>query len=228
MIGRVILSEPAPWADRIVTISASYGARGTAIASAVADRLGLPFLDRAIPAGVARSLAVPLEASIAHDEHRASVVDRIIMAVAEGGSAFAVTPTAPPGWLGSDERTFKVQTERVILDQADSGKGGVVLGRAGTIVLARHPKTVLRVRLTGPADTRAAGLVARGGFDMPTAAKLVEENDRAIHDYIRHFYKADLDDPALYHMMIDATSLPFDTCIEIVTAAARARAESNT
>lgn len=221
------MPEPAPWADRIVTISASYGTRGSAIASAVAERLGLPFVDRAIPAGVARSLAVPLEAAIAHDEHRASLVDRIIMAVAEGGSAFVVTPTPPPVGLGYDERTFKVQTERVILDQADSGNGGVVLGRAGTIVLARHPKTILRVRLTGPGDARAAGIVARGGFDMATAVKLVEENDRAVHDYIRHFYKADLEDPALYHMMIDATYLPFEACIDILAAAAQARAESN-
>lgn len=222
------MPEPTPWADRIVTISAAYGSRGTAIASAVADRLGLPFLDRTIPAGVARSLAVPLEAAITHDEHRASLVDRIIMAVAEGGSAFGVTPTPPPEGLGYDERTFKVETERVILAQANSGKGGVVLGRAGTIVLGRHPNTILRVRLTGSADARAAELVPRGGFDMPTAARLVEKHDRAIHDYIRHFYKADLEDPSLYHVMIDTTSLPFDSCIQMLITAAQARARSHT
>ena len=218
----------APWADRIVTISAAYGTRGTAIASAVADRLGLPFVDRAIPAGVARSLAVPLENAIARDEHRASLLDRIIMAVAEGGSAFVVTPQPPPEGLGYDEKTFQVQTERVILEQADSGKGGVVLGRAGTIVLARHPKTVLRVRLTGPADARAAGLVDRGGFDERTAAKLVDEHDRAIHDYVRHFYKADLEDPTLYHLVIDATALPFDACVEILITAVHARSADST
>ena len=213
----------APWADRIVTISAAYGTGGTAIASEVADRLGLPFLDRAIPAGVARSLAVPLEAALAQDEQRTSLIDRIIMAVAEGGSVFAISPLPPPQGLGYDEKTFQLQTERVILDQANSGHGGVVLGRAAAIVLARHPKVVLRVRLRGPDAARAAGLVARGGIDEATAAKLIREHDRAIHDYIRHFYKTDLEDPALYHLVIDATSLPFDLCVGLVVTAVQAQ-----
>jgi cytidylate kinase len=211
------------WADRIVTISAAYGTGGTAIASAVAARLGLPFVDRAIPAGVARSLALPLEAAIARDEHRASLIDRIIMAVAEGGSAFAVSPLPPPQGIGYDEKTFQVQTERVILDQADSGRGGVVLGRAGAIVLAQHHKVALRVRLRGPDHARVAALVDRGGFDEQTATELVQQHDRAIHDYIRHFYKADLDDPSLYHMVIDATAFAFDSCVEIIVSAVQAR-----
>ena len=149
------------------------------------------------------------------------------MAVAEGGSAFAVSPLRPPQGFGYDEKTFQVQTERVILDQANSGIGGVVLGRAGAIVLARHPKVVPRVRLRGPVGARVAGLVARAGFDAPTAAKVVEQHDRAIHDYIRHFYKTDLDDPALYHMVIDATSFPFDSCVEIIVTAVQARSVSS-
>ena len=38
----------------VVTISATYGAGGSEIGPAVAAMLGLPFVDRAIPAGVAR------------------------------------------------------------------------------------------------------------------------------------------------------------------------------
>ncbi len=42
----------------IVTISASYGAGGPEVGPAVAERLGLPFHDRAIPAQVAGRLGV--------------------------------------------------------------------------------------------------------------------------------------------------------------------------
>jgi cytidylate kinase len=46
--------------------------------------------------------------------------------------------------------------------------------------------------------------------------------DRAHADYLRQFYDVDILDPALYHLMIDATSFAADVCVEIIVAAARA------
>src|SRR5260370_41104546 len=50
-----------------VTIAASYGAGGSAIAPAVADRLGLALLDRAIPPAVATEPAWPPLAALPDD-----------------------------------------------------------------------------------------------------------------------------------------------------------------
>ena len=55
-----------------VTISASYGARGEQIAQGVAERLGLAFLDRAIPLRAARQLHLPEEL---RREHRRTRTD---------------------------------------------------------------------------------------------------------------------------------------------------------
>ena len=44
----------------VVTVSAAYGAGGAEVAPAVAERLGLAFVDRAIPAQVAGRLGVPV------------------------------------------------------------------------------------------------------------------------------------------------------------------------
>ena len=52
----------------IVTVSAAYGAAGTEVAPAVAERLGLAFHDRAIPAQVAGRLGVPVAEAEANDE----------------------------------------------------------------------------------------------------------------------------------------------------------------
>jgi cytidylate kinase-like protein len=51
------------------TLSASYGAGGSVVGSLAAERLGVPFLDRAIPSAVAERLGVALEAVLAR-EHR--------------------------------------------------------------------------------------------------------------------------------------------------------------
>ena len=51
----------------LVALSAAYGAGGVRIGSALADRLGVPFLDRAIPSAVAARLSVSVDAAVAFD-----------------------------------------------------------------------------------------------------------------------------------------------------------------
>jgi hypothetical protein len=52
----------------LVALSAAYGAGGSRVGPALAERLGVPFVDRAIPVGVAAELAVPLDVAAAHDD----------------------------------------------------------------------------------------------------------------------------------------------------------------
>ena len=42
----------------VVTISATYGAGGALVGPEVADRLGVPFVDRAVPVAVANDLGI--------------------------------------------------------------------------------------------------------------------------------------------------------------------------
>ena len=75
---------------RVVTISASYGTHGDEIAHRVAERLDLPFLDRAIPASTAQQLAQSGEIGESLDEPAPRRWERIIM-----GFANATTPMGP-------------------------------------------------------------------------------------------------------------------------------------
>ena len=52
----------------MIALSASYGAGGSVIGPALAARLEVPFLDRAIPLAVANRLHVPYDDAVAHDE----------------------------------------------------------------------------------------------------------------------------------------------------------------
>jgi hypothetical protein len=54
-----------------IVISSPHGLRASAIGRALSDVLDVPVLDRAIPARVARDLAVPMAEALAHDEHLA-------------------------------------------------------------------------------------------------------------------------------------------------------------
>jgi cytidylate kinase len=65
--------------------------------------------------------------------------------------------------------------------------------------------------------------MALEGVDRETAERHVHDSDRARETYVRHFYRVDPRDPALYHMVLDSTAIGLDTCADLIAAAARAR-----
>src|SRR4051794_37392164 len=156
----------------------------------VAERLGVPFLDRAIPVRVARSLDVPVEEALDHDERRPPALARFLSSLAVGGDALGATPAGTADRVANDD-AFRVETERVIREMADSG--GVILGRAGAVVLAGHP-SALHVRLDGDRDARVKRVMGNEGNNKDAAAKLVDSSDRAWLSYVRYFYKTDARD----------------------------------
>ena len=202
----------------VVTISAAYGAGGAEVAPAVADRLGLPFHDRAIPAQVAGRLGVSQDDAEANDER---VVRGLWRLVASLGTMPDPVGGVLPTTTLPDERAYREQTERVLAEIAD-GPGGVVLGRAAAMVLRERPD-VLHVRLHGPAERRLAAAVDYTGQSEKEVRRLMGTNDRAREAYVRQMYRCDPTDARHYHLVVDATALPLETTVALVVTAARAR-----
>ena len=203
----------------LITLSASYGAGGSQVGPELAERLGVEFLDRAIPTAVAERLTVPLADAEANDEVVSGAVGRLLQQLAPLGQAYGAL-VLPPDQL-RDEDAYRRATEEVIRAHAAEGRG-VVLGRAGAVVLRGDPRA-LHVRLDGPHNRRVEQGMRVEGIDRGTAERRLEETDRAREAYVRHFYRLDPRDPSLYHLVIDSTAIPLGTCVDIVEAAARAR-----
>ena len=146
----------------VVTISAAYGAGGSAIGPAVAEQLGVPFLDRAIPVAVAERLDVSERDACDRDESIGPWLSRALLAFGQMGPVLGAAGTETPPVAGPDE--FCAATEQVLRERAASG-GAVILGRAGALVLADHP-SALHVRLHGPAR-RAHRAGDGAGGDRP-------------------------------------------------------------
>jgi hypothetical protein len=202
----------------VVTISAAYGAAGAEVAPAVAERLGLPFHDRAIPAQVAGRLGVPVAEAEANDD---TVVRGLWRLVASLGTMPDPVGGVLPVSALPDARAYRQQTERVLAEIA-AGAGGVVLGRAGAIVLGDRPD-VLHVRLDGPRERRLAAAVQRSGRDAEEVQREMAATDRAREAYVRHFYRCDPASAQHYHLVLDSTALPVETVVDLVITAARAR-----
>ncbi|GIH74815.1 AAA family ATPase [Planobispora longispora] len=206
---------------RVVTISATYGTAGSVIGPAVAERLGVPFVDRAIPGAVAAELGCTLEEALSHDDRSEHGLGWLLSGASRLPTAtFGGVDVYLPGALPPSPEDFAVHTENVIKQVAHE-QGGVILGRAGALVLADHPGA-LHVRLDAPPRRRILRTAALTGLSERQARKLVEDNDRARTAYVRHFYRADPASPHLYHLVVDSTVIPVDACVELIATASQA------
>ena len=200
-----------------VTISATYGAGGGLVGPAVADRLGVAFLDRAIPVTVANDLGIPVDDALSRDERVKGWLSRMLAAAAPVSAAYMVDPDHDRSVLLSDTAVFRC-TEDAIRKAAHGG--GVILGRAAAIVLADHPGA-FHVRLDGDPERRVRQAMTLSGLTEQEAWNAMARNDKARASYVRHFYAADPGSAEHYHLVLDSTRVPLETCTDIIVAAAR-------
>jgi Cytidylate kinase-like family len=200
----------------LITLSAPYGAGGSRVGPAVAERIGVPFVDRAIPTRVAERLAVPLRDAIERDESIGGWLTRALLSFGQVTPVLAGATPVPEHVLTDD--AFRQATEQVLREHA-AGAGAVILGRAGAIVLRDEPRA-LHVRLTGPEPARIEQGMRLEGVDRATAERHLEETDRARHAYVHHYYRCDARDPAHYHVVLDSTALSLEACADVIVLAA--------
>ncbi|GAA3580752.1 hypothetical protein GCM10022419_072800 [Nonomuraea rosea] len=206
---------------QVVTISATYGTAGSQIGPAVAERLGVPFVDRAIPSAVAEELGCSLEEALAHDDRAEHGLGRLLSgAMRLPTVTFGGVDMYVPGAMPLPPEEFVRRTERMLRDMARN-QGGVFLGRAGAMVLADHPGA-LHVRLDAPIKRRIRQTATLGELSEREARRIIEDNDRARTAYVRHFYRADPADPCQYHLVVDSTTIPVPACVELIVTAAEA------
>jgi cytidylate kinase len=196
----------------LVTLSAAYGTGGSEVGPRLAQRLGVPFVDRAIAAGMADRLGLTEAEAERLDEDVERGLDRILSSLAPVGDFYGDVDPALLQRSGHHEAA-----EAVIREVAATGRA-VILGRAGAIVLAEDDRA-LHVRLTGSTEARVAQAMRLEGIDRADAERRAKKTDRAREAYVKRYYNCDARDPSLYDLVLDSTRLGLDVCVEIIATA---------
>jgi MFS family permease len=212
--GPVTPAGPASGAVSGAASGPPSGATSGAV-SGTASGEGVPFIDRAIPLREAAKFDVPFDEGA--EGPARGWLERVLRGFV--GASIAVPGPVPTESVDASEE-FRRASEELLRSQASRGEG-VIVGRAAVVVLREDPR-VLRVRLDGPAERRIEQAVRVFGASPDDAAEAVRKLDRTHDAYLRHFYGADIHDPALYHVMLDSTVLGIEACVDILAAAARA------
>jgi cytidylate kinase len=198
---------------RLVTVSASYGAGGSVVAPALAERLGVPFLRRVTTSTGDIDGPEPCFERLAPDEVHITPVHRLLASLTD---AMPVGPTQSPPSVHHQDESLRRDCEEDIRRVAAAG-AGVILGRGAAVVLGKDRG--FHVRLDGPPALRVVQGAAIESVDPEQARRHMDAADRARTAYVRRLYRADPADLRHYHLLIDSTAIPLDTVVEMVLLA---------
>lgn len=200
-----------------VTISATYGAAGSVIGPALADRLGLPFFDRLLhdPATSAARLLERLS-----EEERVEAPPGPVASLAHVSSGLGF-PIPAPDDLNPRE-ALRTRIEASVTRIAESG--GVILGRGGVVVLTGVPGA-FHIRLDGPVERRVRAGMRIEGVSEAVARQHQTTADREWSKFGQRVFRRDFSDPRLFHIVLDTTAFETSASVDLLVAAARAHWE---
>lgn len=182
-------------ARRAVTISRQAGCGASAIAEKLAARL-----EQTSPAGEPpwtifdRQL---LEAILADPDLTARIAELLPAGRIKELQRSVVDLFGPRPASG----TLIRQTSELILQLADLGHA-ILIGRGGNVITARLPHAV-HVRLVAPLASRIAYAARTCGTSQRAARDFCRREDLGRGRYLRKHLKAEIADPALYHLCLN-------------------------
>jgi cytidylate kinase len=198
-------ADPGPTHAPVVTLFEHYGAGADEVGTRVAHALGLPYHSQAFS-------SEELEGGDA-GLRRSSVLAAVYSAM---GGAYG-------GFDGGDvvatqeaKYDLVAANNRAVLEMAD--RGGVIVGRNGTAILARRPRTV-HVLLTGSVEDRVARAARAGGIPVEQAARRQVREDAVRAEMSLVLYGWDPRLPDRYDLVVNTSRLSLDAAAEAIVHA---------
>ena len=198
---------------RLVTVSASYGAGGAVVAPALAQSLGVPFLQRATTSSGGTSEPEPCFERLGPEEARLTPAHRLLASLMH---TVPLGPTQSPIPAYHQDESLRQHCEEGIRRLA-ADNAGVILGRGAAVVLGKGHG--FHVRLDGPADLRVVQGASIEAIGPEEARRHLDAADRARDAYVRRLYRADPTDTRHYHLVIDSTAIPLDAVTDLILQA---------
>lgn len=198
--------KSARW--RAVTISRQAGTGGHFVANALAQQLqahapagaaSWVVFDRNLLEKVLEEHHLPARIAQYMPEDRIPAIQEIL------DELFGVHP---PMW------TLVEKTADTILRLAELGNV-ILIGRGANIITSRLSH-VFHVRLIGSLEARAEFVQADRKVDKKAALELIAKEDEGRRRYLKSYLHKDIDDPQLYHLVINTPVVGHATAARMI------------
>ena len=117
----------------------------------------------------------------------------------------------PPSWL------LVRQITETILHLAELGNV-ILIGRGAAVVTGKLDY-VFHVRLVSSLEKRAQRIQELNHLSNQAALELIQREDRGRERYLKKYFMTDVDDPLLYHLMINTDLISHATAARIIADA---------
>jgi cytidylate kinase len=193
----------------------------------LARELKADLLESQIIDEVAHRLELPKEEVEAEDEHPGTLLGRLLVALGSASSEPLIPPEAtawsPPNTDPTfDTRKAVLQITQHVIEEAARGGNVVIVGRGGAYILRDFPGA-LHVFLRAADGVRIRTTMARFNVGEEEARRRTKQADENWTAYIKQVYGHDRNHPAHYDMVLDTGRLGYQSVVDSILAALRAR-----
>lgn len=188
----------------VITINRELGSGGRTVGRLVAQRLGVPFYDKAL----IQALTQKYNLSVAEIERMkgrnhswwADFKRAMNIGARQGASQYGYRPSDMPDMLTTDEM---FQTEQEVLKGIAADESCVVAGRSGFFVFRDHPRH-LSILIQASMDYRVARVARKQNLTPEEARKTIDRVDEMRENYVRKYTGTSRYDTRNYDLVLSA------------------------
>jgi hypothetical protein len=94
--------------------------------------------------------------------------------------------------------------------------GNVIIVGQGSSIITSHLPTSFHVRLVAPLSFRIENAVELYNFDRKQTTDFIIKEDESRKDFIHKYFHKNIEDPLLYHLVINTSFLKFEEIAEMI------------
>lgn len=198
---------------KVITLSRQFGSGGSEIGRKVAEKLGIPYVDKSILAEAASKSGIAKEHFEKADEKRTNSFLFALATAHYGGSAVPVQL----GDIITDDKLF-IHTSDAIKKFA--AEPCVIVGRCADDILSELP--IIRVYVYADIKSRVERISKLYSLGEKAALTLIKKTDKKRASYYNFYTSKEWGDARNYDICINSDTLGIDGTAETIASFARA------
>ncbi|MDD5399352.1 MAG: cytidylate kinase-like family protein [Dehalococcoidia bacterium] len=200
----------------VITIRGQLGSGAPEIGKLVADKLKIDYVDRDIIAMVAEQIKRSQEGVEVKEMPPGTLAGRILEAFEHSGAISSIANGMfVPDWEPPlDDASYRIGLESVIKQLADS-ESLVIRGRGSQFILRDSPEA-FHVLIVAPLELRIKRVMEDLQIDDEAAKKRVEHFDISRREFATRYFKAELEDPGNYDLVVNTRRLIFEDAAALI------------
>ncbi len=204
----------------VITIRGQLGSGAARIGRACAEALNLEYMDREIINRIADRLQRPRQQIIAKEILPVTLKERITRLIKDdfAGSGPLARPSFEEDVPPLDNARYMKGLKSVIRSLART-ESVVISGRGSQFFLKNYPGA-FHVLIVAPLELRIERVMKEFGLSQEAAKDKINRYDSNRREFIKKYFKADLEDPVHYDLTINTAYLSYESAVSIIIKAA--------